>query len=136
MVNWGNAYMKVLTATVDDPETGEIITARINLTNGLLDEWMLKYLVQCGTARSPHHKRYQRQRDCNSDHTMESDAGHGRSIGPEGESAGKYPLYSRTAAKCIVPPGEWHQWVCLWTSLVSITWRNLLTGSRVEELIH
>ncbi|HVK47571.1 MAG TPA: zinc-dependent metalloprotease, partial [Pseudobacter sp.] len=32
------------------PETGEIITARINLTNGLLDEWMLKYLVQCGVA--------------------------------------------------------------------------------------
>lgn len=50
VVNWGNAYMKVLTATVDDPETGEIITARINLTNGLLDEWMLKYLVQCGTT--------------------------------------------------------------------------------------
>jgi len=50
VVNWGNAYMNVLTATVDNPETGEIITARINLTNGLLDEWMLKYLVQCGAA--------------------------------------------------------------------------------------
>lgn len=50
VVNWGNAYMSVLTATVDNPETGEIITARINLTNGLLDEWMLKYLVQCGAT--------------------------------------------------------------------------------------
>ncbi|MGN6420072.1 MAG: zinc-dependent metalloprotease [Pseudobacter sp.] len=50
VVNWANAYMNVLAATVDNPETGEIITARINLTNGLLDEWMLKYLVQCGAT--------------------------------------------------------------------------------------
>lgn len=50
IVNWGNAYMNVLNATVDNPETGEIMMARINLTAGITDALMLKYLMQCGAT--------------------------------------------------------------------------------------
>ncbi|WP_343308136.1 zinc-dependent metalloprotease [Chitinophaga niabensis] len=50
IVNWGNAYTNVLNATVDNPETGEIMMARINLTAAVTDDLMLKYLVQCGAA--------------------------------------------------------------------------------------
>lgn len=50
VVYWGNAHTNILTATVDNPETGEIITARMNLTEGIKDDLMLKYLVQCGAV--------------------------------------------------------------------------------------
>lgn len=50
IVNWGNAYTNVLNATVDNPETGEIMMARINLTAAIADDLMLKYLVQCGAT--------------------------------------------------------------------------------------
>ncbi|MVT10344.1 DUF5117 and DUF5118 domain-containing protein [Chitinophaga tropicalis] len=50
LVNWGNAFMKTTVATVEHPETGEIITARINITEGVAEELMTKYLVQCGAV--------------------------------------------------------------------------------------
>lgn len=52
LISWGNAYTQVLHATVDNPETGEIMMARISLTEGIAKELMIRYLVQCGTLDS------------------------------------------------------------------------------------
>ncbi|WP_343671688.1 zinc-dependent metalloprotease [Chitinophaga sp.] len=48
LVNWGNTYNLPIVATVEHPETGEILTARINITEAVTDQLMLRYLLQCG----------------------------------------------------------------------------------------
>ncbi|MCK7554692.1 zinc-dependent metalloprotease [Chitinophaga sedimenti] len=50
VINWGNAYAGVLNSTVDNPETGEIMMARINLMSNSVEELMLRYFVQCGAT--------------------------------------------------------------------------------------
>ncbi|WP_083722454.1 zinc-dependent metalloprotease [[Flexibacter] sp. ATCC 35208] len=48
LVNWGNTYNSPIVATVEHPETGEILAARINVTEAVTDQLMLRYLLQCG----------------------------------------------------------------------------------------
>jgi hypothetical protein len=48
LVNWGNTYTNPIVATVEHPETGEILTARINVTEAVTEQYMLRYLIQCG----------------------------------------------------------------------------------------
>lgn len=48
LINWGNTNTAPKIATVEHPETGEILAARINVTEAVTSQLMLRYLVQCG----------------------------------------------------------------------------------------
>ncbi|PUZ24249.1 protein of unknown function [Chitinophaga costaii] len=48
MVKWGNAYQEPATTLIDDPRTGEILAARMNVSEEMLEDLLPKYFVQCG----------------------------------------------------------------------------------------
>ena len=48
LVKWGNAIEGVSTSVIDDPRTGEILAARMNVSEEMVDDVLPKYFVQCG----------------------------------------------------------------------------------------
>lgn len=50
LVAWGGVDAKAAIETVDDPRTGEIKTAKMTLSNLLIDDLLQKYFIQCGLA--------------------------------------------------------------------------------------
>ncbi|MBE9601549.1 zinc-dependent metalloprotease [Pedobacter sp. MC2016-24] len=47
-VKWGNAYDKIVTSIIEDPRSGEIITAKMNVSNRIAEGLMPSYFVQAG----------------------------------------------------------------------------------------
>lgn len=48
MFKWGSAYGNVLSTNISHPVTGEILCAKVNVTDATADEMLQKYLLQCG----------------------------------------------------------------------------------------
>ncbi|MCK9628519.1 MAG: DUF5118 domain-containing protein [Bacteroidales bacterium] len=48
MFKWGSAYANVLSTNISHPVTGEILCAKVNVTDATADEMLQKYLLQCG----------------------------------------------------------------------------------------
>lgn len=48
MFKWGSAYGNVLSTNISHPVTGEILCAKVNVTDATAVEMLQKYLLQCG----------------------------------------------------------------------------------------
>ncbi|MNK03493.1 hypothetical protein D3C87_213420 [compost metagenome] len=48
LISWGNAQRGVVTNTVNDPRTGEILAGKINIDVNVSDELLASYFAKCG----------------------------------------------------------------------------------------
>ena len=48
LIKWGSAYANVLSTNISHPLTGEILCAKMNLTDATAFEILQRYLLQCG----------------------------------------------------------------------------------------
>jgi len=48
LFKWGSAYGNVLSTNISHPLTGEILCAKVNVTDATVDEMLQKYILQCG----------------------------------------------------------------------------------------